>query len=309
MKTILVTGGCGFIGSHVVDAICERGDIAVVIDDLSTGKLSNLRPDAIFYNGDIGDREFLAKVFLQHSFDSVIHQAAKINTNVLQEQPFVDVSVSVIGTINLIECCIKNNVKRLTYASSVSVYGQSKILPVNEDVPLKPIYSYSIAKCCAEEYLEYYAKNHGLKYSALRYANVFGPRQPILGEVGVIAIFTERVIYEQSLTVYGNGEHIRDYIYIEDVVDATLKSLEVEENLVINIGCGLPITVNYLIKIFESQCRKMSQIIHRPERVGELGKIYCDISRAKRHLNWEPRVTLEEGILRTLRYYESKRDS
>ncbi|NVL90351.1 MAG: NAD-dependent epimerase/dehydratase family protein [Desulfobacterales bacterium] len=308
MSTILVTGGCGFIGSHIVGELVDRGDTTVVVDDLSMGTRDNLNPNAVFYHGDIADRDFLRKVFEQHSFDVVIHQAAKINTSVLTEQPLVDVWTSVVGTINLIELCLEHNVARLVYASSVAVYGRVETLPVSENVTPRPIYSYSIAKLCAEQYLEFYAKTHGLKYHALRYANVYGPRQPIYGEVGVIAIFTERVVNGQELNIYGDGEHIRDYIYVQNVVEATLRSLEVEGNLVLNVGCGVPVTVNRLFEILQSCSGRMLEVAYKPERVGELGKFYCDISRLKAHLHWRPKISLEEGIFKTVQYYERKRD-
>jgi UDP-glucose 4-epimerase len=226
----------------------------------------------------------------------------------LTEQPLADVQTSITGTINLIELCIEKNVRRLVYASSVAVYGRVENIPVSEDVMPKPIYSYSIAKLCAEEYLEFYAKIHGLKYHALRYANIYGPRQPIYGEVGVIAIFTERVMNGKEVIIYGDGEHIRDYLFVDDVVEATLKSLEVDGNLVLNIGYGVPVTVKHVFEIFQSHHKKPIRVIHKPERIGELGKFYCDISRLKHHFHWRPKISLKEGIFKTLQYYESKRE-
>ena len=308
MKTILVTGGCGFIGSHIVDALISRVDTVIVVDDLSTGTQDNLNPRAVFYQGDIADRDFLRKVFEQHSVSAVIHQAAKINTSVLTEEPLFDVRTSVVGTINLIELCLEYKVARLVFASSVAIYGRPEKLPACENFEPKPIYSYSIAKVCAEKYLYFYAKTHGLAYHCLRYANVFGPRQPIYGEVGVIAIFTQKVLNGQELTIYGNGKYVRDYIYIDDVVAATLRSLEVDGNLVLNVGRGVPATVNELVDIFQSTNNMPLKVVYKPERIGELGNFYCNTSRLKSHLHWHPEVSLQEGISMTIRHYERKID-
>lgn len=303
MRTVLVTGGCGFIGSHIVDALIARGNRVVVIDDLSTGKIQNLNNEAVFYQGDIAEELLLEKVFGQHRFDIVIHQAAKINTNVLHEHPLTDIRTSVIGTLRLIECCLKHEVSKFVYASSVAIYGHPKQVPVNEHIALKPVYSYGIAKLCAERYLDFYAHNYNLSYHALRYANVYGPRQPIYGEVGVIAIFTERLIGGQVLPVYGDGENCRDYIYVEDVVETTIRSLDIDDNLVVNVGCGVGVSVNRLLEVFEKIWPQPLRVEHKPERIGELGSFYCQIDQLRNALNWHPKTDLVQGITKTIQYY------
>ncbi|HDH00795.1 MAG TPA: NAD-dependent epimerase/dehydratase family protein, partial [Nitrospirae bacterium] len=193
-SVVLVAGGAGFIGSHIVDKLISHANEVIVIDDLSTGKEKNINPQAKFYNLNISDNDRLQEVFRNHKIDYVIHQVAKINLNVMLEDPATDIKSSVLGTLNLLQCCVDFKIKKIVYASSVAVYGKVKKLPVRETDELAPIYSYGIAKKCSEEYFRYYCENYDINYSILRYANVYGPRQPIYGEVGVIAIYTDKVL-------------------------------------------------------------------------------------------------------------------
>lgn len=308
-KTFLVTGGCGFIGSHVVDKLITRGDKVIVVDNLSTGTLDNLNQDAVFYQGDVSDRVFMEKIFSQHRIDYVIHEAAKINTSILEEEAVLDVRTSILGTINIADLCLEFGVDRLIYASSVAVYGRPDDLPVNEDVPARPVYSYGIAKHCAEEYLLYYGKNRNLNCHVLRYGNVYGPRQPVYGEVGVIAIYSVRAANGEPLIVYGDGEHVRDYIYVSDAVDATLMSIEMPGNSVLNVARGEGVSVNRVYEVFQRICNRPLQRLQRAERIGELGRFYCDISKMRNALSWSPEKTIEMGIFETLKYYGLADDS
>ena len=298
-KQFLVTGGCGFIGSHITDQLIKQGHQVIVVDDLSTGRMANLNPNAKFFQGDVSDRIFLDKVFRQHSIDYVIHQAAKINTNVLHESPSHDVCCTVLGTINLAECCLSHNVDRLIFASSVAVYGRPKKMPVCEVVQPEPIYSYGIAKLCAEKYLDFYSKNHGLHYHALRYSNVYGPRQPIYGEVGVIAIFTDRIINNKSLTVYGDGQHVRDFIYVSDIVRACIMAMETDraDYDVFNLGSGKPLTIREIAqtiaKVYNSSVKPN---IMNTYRKGDVRHCFADIGKIKNRLGFEPEVDFYNGI-------------
>ena len=303
MAVQLVTGGAGFIGSHLAEGLLDRGHEVVVVDDLSSGSLANVPGDAKLHPVDIVNRELLEKVFETYEFENVYHLAALVNTNVLTEQPPVDVRISVQGTINLAELCIANGVQRLVFASSVGVYGRPNRLPANEESALKPIYSYSIAKVCAEQYLDFYARIHGLAYHSLRYSNVYGPRQPIYGEVGVVAIFTERLKHGDNLTVFGDGEHVRDFIYIYDAVEATVRSASVSDNHVLNIASGKGTTVNELVKIYRTLSGDAFTVEHKAERVGELGKFFCKIDKTRDTLEWTPEVDMKQGIGKTLEYY------
>lgn len=300
---ILVTGGCGFIGSHLVDRLIEENERVVVVDNLSTGRLANLNARAEFAQGDIKDDKFLVDVFSRHGIDRVIHQAAKINWGAQTELPLHDVGSNIVGTLNILECCERFGVRKLVYASSVAVYGRPKALPVSENDPQLPIYSYGIAKRCAEEYVLFYNKRYGVPYVILRYANVYGPRQPVYGEVGVVAIYTEQILKGEPLVIYGDGEHVRDYIFIDDVVDVTLRALCLEAYGIVNVGTGVGVTTNQVFHVFcEATDRKPAPIC-LPERPEELGKLFLDVSRAKDIFGWEAQVEFKEGIARTLSYY------
>ncbi|MGR3176000.1 MAG: N-acetylneuraminate synthase family protein [Candidatus Scalindua sp.] len=302
-SVVLVAGGAGFIGSHIVDKLLSLANRVIVIDDLSTGKEENINPQAEFYNLNISDYDRLLEVFRNHKIDYVIHQAAKINLNVLLEDPATDIKSSVLGTLNLLKCCVDFKIKKIIYASSVAVYGRAKKLPVMETDELAPIYSYGIAKKCSEEYIRYYCENYGLNYSILRYANVYGPRQPIYGEVGVIAIYTARMLKGEPLVIFGDGGHLRDYIYIDDVVYTTLKAFKAGDREIFNIGCGEGMTVNTVFNNFNDCFEKKLKPVNQPERVGELGNFYTDSNKAKKILGWKAETRTEEGIKRTIEYY------
>ncbi len=304
-KAILVTGGCGFIGSHIVDRLLREGKKVVVLDDLSSGVLSNLNQKAIFYQGDVGDKIFVDKVFKQHQFSCVIHQAARINTNILYEKSSHDVHCSVNSTIILSENCIRHNVDKLIFASSIAVYGRPADLPATEDSLILPISSYGIAKYCAESYLRYFSVNCGLKYQILRYVNVYGPRQTICGEGGVVAIYTDRKVKDQNLMIFGDGEHQRDYIYVSDIVDFTLHAITISKSSIFNVGRGIPVTVNELFSLFQKYDTNYKEAMRKPERNGEIGSFFCDISRALA-TGWKWKVDLEEGIKKTISYFNDK---
>lgn len=302
-SVVMVTGGAGFIGSHVVDRLLSFGYKVVIVDNLSTGRKENINADAIFYNVDIANQDALSTIFKDNTIDYVIHQAARINLNVMLEEPLKDVQNSVLGTLNLLKCCVAFGVKKLIYASSVAVYGKAKRLPVAETDELVPIYSYGIAKKCAEEYVRYFSDYYELNYSILRYANVYGPRQPIYGEVGVIAIYTDRAIKGEPLIIYGDGHHQRDYIYIDDVVDITLKMMGIGDKETFNVGRGVGRSVKEVFGYFCSVSGKTLPHEYKPERVGELGFFYCDISKLSIVIRYSPKVSIEEGIYKTLSYY------
>jgi UDP-glucose 4-epimerase len=301
--TVLVTGGCGFIGSHVVDRLIEGDYAVVVLDDLSTGILSNLNQEAVFYQGDVSDEYFVSKIFEQHKFDYVIHEATTINTNALHEMPLHDLKSSSNSTIILAENCVQYNVKNFIFASSVAVYGRPESLPASENSLIDPIYSYGIAKYTAESYLKYFYTYYGLNYQILRYANVFGPRQPIYGEVGIIAIYTDRFINGEDLIIFGDGEHQRDYIYVTDIVDFTLKSMQFSAPDTYNIGRGIPVTVNEVFAEFQANNLQHNQATYKPERYGEIGNFYSNIDHAL-STGWRPKVTLKSGIKETIDYFK-----
>lgn len=306
MSAYLVTGGCGFIGSHLVDRLIADGHQAIVIDDLSTGTRDNLHPKAVFYEGSIADEKFVFDVFEKHSFDGVIHEASHINTSVPEEDPRRDLSVNVAGTINLLQAAIRHDSGKFVYASSVAVYGSPQVIPVSEDGPIRPIYSYGIAKQCAEEYVRYYGATRGLDFNIARYGNIFGPRQPIYGEVGVIAIFTRKVLRGEPLTVFGDGEHLRDFLYIDDAVEATVRLLNNTGSDTYNVAMGKGTSVNDVIDAFRAAARHRLEIISKPERPNELGKFSAHISKIHQATGWTPGHDVAAGIALTLEYYKNQ---
>ena len=301
-KLVLVTGGCGFIGSHLVDNLIEKNYLVVVLDNLSTGTIRNLNKNAIFHQGDVSDELFVKNIFKQYKFDYVIHQAAIINTNVLREETLLDIRNSVNSTVILAKNCIKYKVKNLVFASSVAVYGRCNNLPAKENTNLSPIYSYGIAKVFAELYLKYYKTYYNLNYQILRYANVYGPRQPILGEVGIIAIYTERLLSEKKLIIYGDGSNQRDYIYVSDIVEFTIQSMEFKYPSIYNVGRGIPVSINDVFAEFQTNDKKKQKAILKPERFGEIGNFYSDINNAQK-TGWKPKVSLKEGVYKTINFY------
>ena len=304
-KAILVTGGCGFIGSHIVDRLLGEGKKVVVLDDLSSGVLSNLNQKAIFYQGDVGDKIFVDKIFKQHQFSCVIHQATRINNNTLYEEPSYDFHCSVSSTIVLAENCIRHNVDKLIFASSVAVYGRTADLPATEDSPILPVSPYGISKYCAESYLRYFSVNCGLKYQILRYVNVYGPRQPIYGEVGEVAIYTDRIVKDENPVIFGDGEHQRDYIYVSDIVGFTLHAITMDKSSIFNVGRGIPVTVNELFSLFKKYDINYKEAVRKPERYGKIGSLFCDISSALA-TGWRWKVGLEEGIEKTISAFNGK---
>ncbi len=305
-STILLTGGAGFIGSHIADKLLELGASVVIVDDLCSGRKENIPDGAIFYKTNIIDYKKLSNIFSVHNFDYIIHEAAKINTNVMLEDPIEDVKSSILGTLNLLKLAVKNSVKKFIYASSVAVYGRPKKLPARENDELMPIYSYGIVKKCTEEYIKYFSDNYKVNYSILRYGNVFGPRQPIFGEVGVIAIFTEKIISGENLVVFGNGSNLRDYIFIDDAVDLTIQTIHRGDRKIFNIAQGIGISVNSVIEAFENAWEQKFSVEKKPERVGEIGNFYSDISKAGNELHSLPKTDLQTGISKTIYYYLSK---
>ena len=302
--TYLVTGGAGFIGSHIVDELIGRNQEVIVIDNLSTGFEININEKAIFYNVDISRSKDINNIFKKHNIDFVIHQAAKINLNVKLEDPIIDINSSIINTINLLKCCVDYEIKKFIYASSVAVYGRPKKLPVSEKDSLSPIYSYGIVKKCVEDYIKYFNAEYGINYAILRYANVFGPRQPIFGEVGLIAIYTKNIIDQKPLIIFGDGEHLRDYIYIDDAVYFTLLTIFQADNHIYNVATGIGTSVNKIFDIFKDTYGSAILIEKKPERIGELGKFYCDISRMRDLIKKKSFVTIADGIKKTKLFYE-----
>jgi UDP-glucose 4-epimerase len=299
---ILLTGGCGFIGSHIYDALRIRGESVLVVDDLSTGTLNNLPKDANVLVGSVSDRQFLETIFSDFQITAIVHQAARINTSIKSEVPGVDVDVSVMGTINLLNLAVEHSVSKFVYASSVAVYGRPRKIPASEDDFLSPIYSYGIAKLSAEHYVDWYGKTRGMNTQILRYSNIYGPRQFILGEVGVIAIFTKQFIENKHFIVFGDGQHLRDYLYVEDAVDGTLAAFYSNQNGIFNVASGIGTSTLQVVDEFRKY-RSELKVLFEPERDGELGNMFCDTRKINQTLGWQPKWNLSVGIQRTIDSY------
>jgi len=300
---ILVTGGAGFIGSHIVDALISEGYHIVVFDDLSTGKKEHVNKNAKFYKAGLNDR--LEEIFRKERIDIVVHQAAQINIRKSLSNPILDADVNIKGTLNLLECC--KEVEKFIYASSGgAVYGEPRYLPVDEEHPVAPLSPYGVSKYIAEKYLQVYKEIYDLDYVALRYGNVYGPRQSGEGEAGVVAIFANKILHSERPTINGDGTQTRDFVYVTDVARANLLAMEKGKN-VYNIATGKETSVNEIFDMIKKILNTSIKPEHAPPIKGEVRRIYLNIEKAKKELGWKPEVELEEGIEKLLEYTRQKK--
>jgi UDP-glucose 4-epimerase len=303
---IIVTGGAGFIGSHVVDLYISNGFKVVVIDDLSTGRERNINPAAKFYKMDISDPA-MGTIFEQERPDIVNHHAAQMNVRRSVAEPLFDARTNILGSLNVLECARKYGVQRFIYISSGgAVYGEPEYLPCDEDHPVKPICPYGASKHTIEHYLYMYHINYGLPYTVLRYANVYGPRQDPQGEAGVVAIFTGRMLSGQQIVINGDGEQQRDYISVRDCARANLVVTEgnVKEGIY-NIGTGTGTSVNEIYHLLKKITGYTLDPIHAPAKLGETRHIYLDATKAKNNLGWTPTIALEQGLIEVVDYFQA----
>lgn len=305
---ILVTGGAGFIASHVADAYVAAGHDVAIVDDLSRGFRGNVNPRARFYQGDVRDREFIESVFRREKPEAVNHHAAQMDVRRGVQEPIFDASVNILGSINLLDACVAHKVQRVVYISTAgAAYGEPKELPVREGDPINPITPYGISKHTVEHYLFTYRVLYGLPYVVLRYGNVFGPRQSSKGEAGVFAIFCERILGGVRPVIYGDGSKIRDYVYIEDAAHANVLALERGTGEIFNIANGVATTDYEVFRVVRDGLGLGDlEPDYVPVRPGEIDRIYLDISKAERSLGWKPAVSLEEGARRTVAFFKSR---
>jgi UDP-glucose 4-epimerase len=319
---ILVTGGAGFIGSNLVDGLLAAGHDVAVVDNLSSGRRENLNPRARFYELDIVDPG-LEDVFAREKFDLVGHHAAQIDVRHSVADPQFDARTNILGLLNIMENCRRHGVRGIIMASSGGVvYGEPSKLPANEAFPKGPLSPYGVSKLASEFYLGYYAQVLGIPSVTLRYGNIYGPRQDPHGEAGVIAIFGEKLLKGETPVIYGDGEQLRDYVFVDDVVRANLLALErlngnaagpavspggcAINDTAFNIGTGRGASVNELFAILKDLTGFQGEATHGPERTGELRRIFLDAGKAGRELGWQPQVDLREGLRRTVDYLRSK---
>lgn len=303
---VLVTGGAGFIGSHVADTYLDAGLEVVVVDDLSTGRISNLSQSARLYQIDIRSPE-LAEIFRREQPDFVNHHAAQMDVRRSVQEPLFDADVNVLGSINVIECAIQAGVKKIVYISSGgAVYGEPEYLPCDEAHPIQPICQYGVSKHTVEHYLYLYHVNYGLDYVVLRYPNVFGPRQDPNGEAGVIAIFIGKMLEALPVTVNGDGNQERDFVYVTDCARANLLALEKQgAHGIYNLGSGHGTNVNQVFDSLKRLTNYDREPIHGPAKLGETRRIFLSAGKAGQELGWHPLVDFARGLGETVDYFKS----
>ena len=314
-RRVLVTGGAGFIGSHVAEAYMARGADVWIVDDLSSGKLSNVPEGAEFVQMDIGDAA-VADLFRDVRFDVVNHHAAQIDVRSSVADPDDDARTNILGLIHLTECAVSVGTSRFVFVSSGGVvYGEPEHRPTGEREPKDPRSPYGVSKLAGEFYLNYYRKVRGLEYVALRYSNVYGPRQDPHGEAGVIAIFSQRLLQDEPLIIFGDGEQTRDYVYVKDVVSANMRASDLSlgdsadmDDVAFNVATGVGTTVNRLADTLEEIAGVRPGREYRSERVGELRHSTLDCSALKAR-GWAPKYALRDGLRDTYDFIAASGDA
>lgn len=305
---ILVTGGAGFIGSHIVDRLLKEGFEVTVIDDLSTGRRENLvhnlgRKDLHLIKGDIRDKSLVKRVI--EDVDAVFHEAALVSVPRSIENPLLTNEINVSGTLNLLKACVDANVKRFVYASSTAVYGDCKTLPIHENLRPQPISPYAVSKLAAENYVKIYHRVYSLNTVCLRYFNVYGPRQTHSPYSGVITIFINNLLKNEPPVIYGDGKQTRDFIHVQDVVEANMlgltKSAAVGE--ILNVATGTRTTINQLAAMLQQILKTSLKPVYANPRPGDIKHSFADIAKAKKLLGYSPKTSLQKGLTQLVKWY------
>lgn len=305
----LVTGGAGFLGSHLVDRLVREGSQVVVVDNLSTGRREHVNPAAGFYELDICSPE-LAEVFRKERPTAVFHLAAQTSVVRSMEDPNGDARSNILGSLNVFQRSLEFGVDQVIYSSTGgALYGEPQRLPCDESHPVLPLSPYGASKYAAEVYLHTLSVTGGLRYTILRYGNVYGPRQDPLGEAGVVAIFAERMLRDADVVIYGDGNQERDFVYVDDAVEANILALGEKESGVYNIGTGRGASVNRVFEHLKRLIGYKGKPKHDPPRKGEVYRVYLDVRKAKRELGWAPKVDLETGLALTVDYFRACRSA
>jgi UDP-glucose 4-epimerase len=304
---VVATGGAGFIGSHLVDALVERGDEVIVIDDLSSGVKDHLNADAEFQQLDIRSRQ-AAELVRRRKPDAIAHHAAQMSVSRSVREPVFDADVNLIGSLNLLEAAREVDARFVFASTGGALYGDADILPTPETYPAWPVSPYGVNKLAFEHYLHCYAVQHGLSYAALRYANVYGSRQNPHGEAGVVAIFCLRLLAEEQPIVNGDGSQTRDFVHVSDVVRAHLAALDSEVNGHFNVGTGRQCNVNTLFEMVAERIGTSLGKRHGPPRPGDQPTSALDWTRIRETLGWQPQMSLEEGLSETVAWFRHSQE-
>lgn len=299
----MVTGGAGFIGSHIVDLLLENNYEVCIIDNLSHGKIQNVNPKAKFYKYDILNKDIF-NIFQIEKPDIVVHEAAQISTADSIIDPIKDAKINIIGTLNVLEAAKSVKVSKIVYSSSAAVFGEPKYLPVDEEHPLNMVSNYGASKHVVEHYLEIYRNLYNINYVVLRYSNVYGPRQDSLAEGGVISIFCDKVLKDESPYIYGDGEQTRDFIYVKDVAKANLLAIESDSEGIFNVSSNNSVSINELFKTIASILNKSLKPIYTEKRDGDLINSYMSYEKIFKQIGWEPQYGIIEGLKETIESYK-----
>jgi UDP-glucose 4-epimerase len=303
---ILVTGGAGFIASHVADAFIAAGHDVSILDDLSSGRRENLNPKARFYELDVQDPA-VADVFRRARPEVLCHHAAQMDVRRSVADPAFDARVNILGLINLMEHGRQHGLKRVLFSSTGgAIYGEQETFPAPETHKTEPLSPYGVAKLASERYLFFYFVTYGIPYAALRYANVYGPRQNPHGEAGVVAIFCEKLLRREQPVINGDGTQTRDYVYVGDLVRANLAALDSDFVGAVNLGTGIETDVNSIFRLLVRLCDSSAAEHHGPAKPGEQRRSVIDNALAGRVLGWQPQVSLEEGLRRTVAFFRER---
>ncbi|KZZ85064.1 NAD-dependent epimerase/dehydratase family protein [Bacillus sp. SJS] len=301
---VLVTGGCGFIGSHIVDLLVQEQHDVMVVDDLSTGKQQNVNQKAQYMVSSINAPEFDAAVE-KFKPEAIIHQAAQVSVPRSIDNPFKDEEINIRGSLSVIESAKKHGVRKIIFASSAAVYGNPEYLPVDADHPTKPLAPYGVSKFSVEKYLQMAQSLYGIDYTILRYGNVYGPRQDALGEGGVIAIFAEALSRGEAPFIFGDGEQTRDFVYVGDVAQANVKALTSGDNKILNVSSADKITIKELFFLMNEISGNSLEPIFKEERSGDIRDSVLSNSDTILALDWNAEVNLPQGLANTLEFYKS----
>lgn len=305
---ILITGGAGFIGSSIADAYKALGHDIVIVDNLSSGALENVPKGATFYQMDIRDEGF-GDIVREHAIDVINHHAAQIDVRRSVEDPRYDLSVNVLGSLNVIEAGLRNHVSRVIFASSGGAgYGEQEYYPADEAHPIAPCSPYGITKVTVERYLHYYHLVHGLNYTVFRYTNVYGPRQNPHGEAGVVAIFCDKLLRGQQPVINGDGLQTRDYVYIDDVVAANVLVLGMDGSDTFNVSTNIETDVTTIFRVLNQASGGRTDERHGEAKAGEQMRSVCSFEKFHSTFGWTPRMDIENGLRRTFDWFRERLD-